>query len=72
MIGAVNALYYFLEASAKRYSKFEAVQKAINTAKPPTTLKPGGFRAVHARKNLYDACSKGFARHRTRRWQSWG
>ena len=39
-LGIINALYDFLEASTKRHSiLFEAVQKAINTAKPPTTLK---------------------------------
>ena len=64
-LGSVNALYDFLEASAKRHSKFEAVQKAINTAKPPTTLKhlcetrwASRYRAVHAVKDLYDAVIK--------------
>ena len=64
-LGSVNALYDFLEASAKRHSKFEVVQKAINTAKPPTTLKhlcetrwASRYRAVHAVKDLYDAVIK--------------
>ena len=60
-LGTVNALYDFLETSAKRHSKFEAIQKAINTAKPPTTLKhlcetrwASCYRAVHVVKELYD------------------
>ena len=58
-------MYDFLEASSKRHSKFEAVQKAISTAKPPTTLKHlcetrwvSRYRAVHAVKELYDAVVK--------------
>ena len=64
-LGTVNALYDFLEASAKRHSKFEAVQKAINAAKPPTTLKylcetrwASCYQAVHAVQELYDAVVK--------------
>ena len=32
-LGTVNALYDFLEASATRHNKFEAVQKAIKYCK---------------------------------------
>ena len=64
-LGTVNALYNFLETSAKRHSKFETIQKAINSAKPPTTLKhlcetrwASRYRAVHAVKELFDAVVK--------------
>ena len=77
-LGIVNALYDFLEASAKRHSKFEAVQNAINAAKPPTTLKhlcetrwASCYRAVHAVKELYDAVVK-VLQDITRRPQNWG
>lgn len=65
ILGTIYALYDFLEASAKRHSKFEAVQKAINTAKPPTTLKhlcetgwASRYQVIHAVKELYDAVVK--------------
>ena len=64
-LGTINTLYDFLEASVKWHSKFEIVQKVLNGAKPPITLKhlyetrlTSHYRAVHAIKELFEAVTK--------------
>ena len=62
VLGTVNRLYDFLEASAKRHERFQEIQKALISSKPPTTLKhlcetrwASRYRAVHSLKSSFEA-----------------
>ena len=62
ILGTVNSLYSFLEASAKRHERFQEIQKALNASKPPTSLKhlcetrwASRYRAVHSLKTSFKA-----------------
>ena len=62
VLGTVNRLYDFLEASAKRHEKFQDIQRALNASRPPTTLKhlcetrwASRYRAVYSLNSSFEA-----------------
>jgi hypothetical protein len=61
-LGTVNVLYNLLEGSAKRHSRFKAVQAALDDAQPPRSLQrlcdtrwASKYRAVDVVKSRYEA-----------------